>query len=95
MSDRPAVAVDEVSKRYRLYNERNQSLKAALLRRRRLKYEEFWALRDVSLEIAPGEPEAAEPRGRGTRGSGRRVSPTRHDPCYPPARRGERRRSAE
>lgn len=40
-----------------------------------------------------GEPEAADPRGRGTRA--RRVSPTRHDPSYPPARGGGRRRSGE
>ena len=50
-----AITVDHVSKRYRLYHERNQSLKAALLRRRRMKYEEFWALKDVSLEIPTGE----------------------------------------
>ena len=43
----------------------------------------------------PAVPEAAEPRGRGSRGSRRRVSPTRHDPCYPPVRGGGRRRSAE
>ena len=51
----PAIAVDHVSKRYRLYHERNQSLKVALLRRGRMKYEEFWALKDVSLEIPTGE----------------------------------------
>lgn len=51
----PAIAVENVSKRYRLYHERNQSLKAALLRRRRMKFEEFWALKDVSLEIPTGE----------------------------------------
>lgn len=50
----PAVVVDGVSKRYRLYRERNQSLKAAFLRGRRAAYEEFWALRDVSFEIGEG-----------------------------------------
>jgi ABC-2 type transport system ATP-binding protein len=49
-----AVVVDGVSKRFRLYHERNQSLKATLLRRRRSVVEEFWALRDVSLEIPAG-----------------------------------------
>ncbi|MGH9016046.1 MAG: ABC transporter ATP-binding protein [Acidimicrobiia bacterium] len=49
-----AIAVDGVSKRFRLYHERNQSLKAAFLRRRRAEYEEFWALRGVSLEVAEG-----------------------------------------
>jgi ABC-2 type transport system ATP-binding protein len=50
----PAVVVDEVSKRFRLYHERNQSLKATLMRAGRSRYEEFWALRDVSFEIGEG-----------------------------------------
>jgi ABC-type polysaccharide/polyol phosphate transport system ATPase subunit len=50
-----AVTVDGVSKKYRLYHERNQSLKAAVMRGRRARYEEFWALRDVSLEVEAGE----------------------------------------
>jgi ABC-2 type transport system ATP-binding protein len=50
----PAVVVDHVSKRYRLYRERQQSLKATVLRRTRARYEEFWALRDVSFEIDRG-----------------------------------------
>jgi ABC-type polysaccharide/polyol phosphate transport system ATPase subunit len=54
VSTTPAITVDAVSKRYRLYHERNQSLKATLMRRRRARYEEFWALRDVSFEIAEG-----------------------------------------
>ena len=49
-----AIVVDEVSKRFRLYRERNQSLKAAVLRGRRAIVDEFWALRDVSLEITEG-----------------------------------------
>ena len=49
-----AIVVDDVSKRYRLYHERNQSLKASLLRRRRVSFEEFWALRGVSLEVEAG-----------------------------------------
>jgi len=51
----PAVVVDGVSKRYRLYHERNQSLKATVLRGRRARYEEFWALTDVSFEIGAGK----------------------------------------
>lgn len=50
----PAVVVDDVSKRFRLYHERNQSLKVALMRGRRAEVEEFWALRNVSLEVQPG-----------------------------------------
>jgi ABC-type polysaccharide/polyol phosphate transport system ATPase subunit len=49
-----AVTVDGVSKRFRLYQERNQSLKATLMRRGRSRYREHWALRDVSVEIPAG-----------------------------------------
>ena len=49
-----AIVVDDVSKQYRLYHERNQSLKAAIMRRARVKYEEFWALRDVTFEVPEG-----------------------------------------
>jgi ABC-type polysaccharide/polyol phosphate transport system ATPase subunit len=49
-----AIEVDSVSKRYRLFTERNQSLKAWALRKRRSTYEEFWALQDVSIEIPTG-----------------------------------------
>jgi hypothetical protein len=42
-----------------------------------------------------GDPEAAQPRGRGTRASGRRVWPARHDPSSPPVQGGGRRGGAE
>ena len=45
------ITVEEVSKRFRLYHERNQSLKIWMMRGRRATFEEFWALRDVSLEV--------------------------------------------
>jgi ABC-type polysaccharide/polyol phosphate transport system ATPase subunit len=54
VSSTPAIDVDHVSKRFRLYHERNQTLKSAVMRGRRARYEEFWALRDVSLEIPEG-----------------------------------------
>lgn len=50
-----AIVVDGVSKRFRLYHERNRTLKSAVLRGGRARYEEFWALRDVSLEIEAGK----------------------------------------
>ena len=50
-----AVRVDEVSKSFRLYHERNQTLKSAILRGRTSKHEDFWALRDVSFDVAAGE----------------------------------------
>ena len=49
-----AISVNSLSKNFRLYHERNRYIKAALLRGRRAKYEEFWALNDVSFEVAHG-----------------------------------------
>ncbi len=49
-----AVILDNVSKRYRLYHERNDSLKSSFLNFRRGRYEEHWAVRDLSLEIETG-----------------------------------------
>jgi len=50
----PAITVNSVSKSFRLYHERNRYIKAALLRGRRARYEEFWALQDVSFEVEHG-----------------------------------------
>ena len=49
-----AVSLQSVSKKYRLYHERPQTLKEAVLQRRLARFEELWALRDVSLEIPSG-----------------------------------------
>ncbi|MFZ4893233.1 ABC transporter ATP-binding protein [Plantibacter sp. Mn2098] len=49
-----AVRVDSVSKKFRLYHERNQSLKSAIMRRRVSVHEDFWALRDISFEVPTG-----------------------------------------
>lgn len=51
----PAVIVDNVSKKFRLYRERNQTLKSAILRGRKSVSEDFWAVRDVSFEVPHGE----------------------------------------
>jgi len=53
-SGRPVIIVEGVTKRFRLYDERNQSLKAAIMRGRRARYEEFLALDEVSLEVLEG-----------------------------------------
>ena len=50
-----AVRVSEVSKRFRLYHERNQTLKSAILRGRTSKHEDFWALKDISFDVLAGE----------------------------------------
>lgn len=49
-----AVRVIDVSKRFRLYHERNQTLKSAILRGKTSKHEDFWALRDISLDVIEG-----------------------------------------
>jgi ABC-2 type transport system ATP-binding protein len=49
-----AIEVSEVWKSFRLYQEKNQYIKAALLRGRRARYEEFWAIQDVSFEVPFG-----------------------------------------
>jgi len=49
-----AVRVNEVSKRFRLYHERNQTLKSAILRGRTSKHEDFWALKEISFEVMEG-----------------------------------------
>lgn len=49
-----AISARDVSKRFRLYHERPQSLKEAVVHRRRARYDELWALRNVSLEVARG-----------------------------------------
>ena len=50
----PAITVDHVSKRFRLYHEKNQYLKSTLLRGRRARFEEFWAVNDVSFDVPIG-----------------------------------------
>lgn len=49
-----AVRVDHVSKSFRMYHERNQTLKSAIMRRRRSVHEDFWALRDVTFDVPVG-----------------------------------------
>ena len=49
-----AIVVDDVWKKFRLYDERNQSLKAAVMRGRRARYKEFDALKGVSFEVEQG-----------------------------------------
>ena len=49
-----AVRVSDVSKKFRLYHERNQTLKSAILRGRASKHEDFWALQNVSFDVLEG-----------------------------------------
>ena len=51
------IVLDSVSVRYRVPHERIVSFKEFAIRwmRRQVTYTDFWALRDVSLEVRPGE----------------------------------------
>ena len=57
MSERPAVKVDNVSVLFNLNKEKIDNLKEYFIKlvTRKLHYTEFWALTDVSFEIAKGE----------------------------------------
>ncbi len=46
--------MDGLGKKFRLTHDRNWTLKATLLAGHRTRYEEFWALRDVSFDIPHG-----------------------------------------
>jgi ABC-type polysaccharide/polyol phosphate transport system ATPase subunit len=50
----PAIAFEDVHKRYRIYQERYRSLKEMAIHRRLGVWEERWALRGVSLAVEPG-----------------------------------------
>ncbi len=50
----PAIAMNGLGKKFRLTHDRNWTLKATLLAGHRTRYEEFWALRDVSFDIPHG-----------------------------------------
>jgi ABC-2 type transport system ATP-binding protein len=49
-----AVSVENVSKSFRLYHERNQSIKSAIMRGRISLHDDFKALKDVSFEVPTG-----------------------------------------
>ncbi len=50
-----AASVDHLSKNFRVFHERHQSLKQALLNRRRGSFEVFPALDDVTFDVCKGE----------------------------------------
>ena len=51
----PAIVINDVSKRFKLYNERANTLKEMITKFRFARYEDFWALRNISLTINKGE----------------------------------------
>jgi lipopolysaccharide transport system ATP-binding protein len=55
MHDQVAIRVANLSKCYHVYDRPRDRLLQALWRGHRRYFREFWALKDVSLEIAKGE----------------------------------------
>src|SRR5919106_4526687 len=49
-----SISVESVAKRFRLFHERPSSIKERILRMRRSRAVDFWALRDISYEISEG-----------------------------------------
>ena len=49
-----AIEVENLWKNFRIYHERNRNIKATVLRGRRARYEEFWALQDVGFFVDRG-----------------------------------------
>lgn len=62
-----AVRVDDVSKKFRLYHERNRTLKSAVLRGRASRHEDFWALKNITFDVQEGHTHGLI----GTNGSGK------------------------
>ncbi|MBN2793024.1 ABC transporter ATP-binding protein [Trichloromonas sp.] len=55
MSFSPVIALDNVGKCYQIYDKPRDRLLQMFWRRRRRLYREFWALRDLNLQVRPGE----------------------------------------
>jgi lipopolysaccharide transport system ATP-binding protein len=54
MAGNNAIVIEDVSKRFRLYNARAGSLKEMVTKRRFSRYEDFWAVDGVSFEVPHG-----------------------------------------
>ena len=55
MTPRGRIRVDRVSRRFRVYPQEARTLKELVVNRRRARGTDVWALRDVTVEIEPGE----------------------------------------
>jgi ABC-type polysaccharide/polyol phosphate transport system ATPase subunit len=49
-----AISIDHVSKKFRMHHEKNQYLKTTLLKGHRSRFDEFWAVDDVTFDIPTG-----------------------------------------
>jgi ABC-type polysaccharide/polyol phosphate transport system ATPase subunit len=50
-----AIEVKDISKQFRLYNEKHTSLKERVIHGGKMPFTPFWALRDVNVDISQGE----------------------------------------
>ncbi len=50
-----SVEIQELSKHFKLYKEKHTSLKERIIHGMKAPYEEFWALRDISISIKQGD----------------------------------------
>ncbi|MEA2756923.1 MAG: lipopolysaccharide transport system ATP-binding protein [Aliidongia sp.] len=55
MCSEPVIEIRSLAKAYNIYKRPQDRLKQMLWRRRRRFYEEYWAIHDISLSVAPGE----------------------------------------
>ena len=57
MPNTPALRVENVSMKFHMHNEKIDNLKEYIIRvlKRKVSYTEFWALRDISFTVQPGE----------------------------------------
>ena len=57
MSKQPAIIVDNVSMKFNLSKEKVDSLKDYIIKsiKKEIKYNEFWALKDVSFKLEKGD----------------------------------------
>ena len=49
-----AILIDHVSKKFRMHHEKNQYLKTTLLKGHRARFDEFWAVDDITFDIPKG-----------------------------------------
>jgi ABC-2 type transport system ATP-binding protein/lipopolysaccharide transport system ATP-binding protein len=52
---KPAIEVRSLSKRYRLYTERRDTLRERFIHGGGSRFEDFWALREVNFDVPPGQ----------------------------------------
>ncbi|HEY4686894.1 MAG TPA: ABC transporter ATP-binding protein [Candidatus Subteraquimicrobiales bacterium] len=55
LSNGSVIEVKDLWKKFRIYHEKHQSLKETFLKRKRVSYEEFWAVKGISFSLSKGD----------------------------------------